>query len=272
MKQCLIRTVNTSFCRLLLLSFFIGPLQAENLHIRVDQGGYPATYKVEGMWLGMDIELLEQILERSELDHQFVEMPFQRSLLEMREGNVHIIPNLVKNAERSNYMHWIGPTRITCIGLVVQKKDADTPITSTDQLINFATVAGKKVGYLSGASYSAYFDQRLQKDSKLQETLLMLPSNNQHREMLMRGRIYGYFYDAFEIQSRLSDARFSSLYEGLALNAFRVEDSCIGAYIGVSHSLDKKRVSKLLSAFDSMRRDGSFNSVHEKWLNEMPGF
>lgn len=272
MKQCLSRTVKTSFCTALLLCFFIGTLQAESLQIRVDQGAFPATYKVESMWLGMDIELLELILERSALDYQFVEMPFQRSLLEMSEGNVHIIPNLVKNAERTTYMHWIGPTRVTCIGLVVQKKDAGLPVTSTDQLINFATVAGKKVGYLSGASYSAYFDQRLKHDSKLQDTLLMLPSNNQHREMLMRGRIFGYFYDAFEIQSRLSDARFSSVYEGLALNAFRIEDSCIGAYIGVSHALDKERVSKLLPAFDSMRRDGSFNSIHEKWLNEMPGF
>jgi len=53
----------------------------------------------------------------------------------MHNGTTHIIPNLVKNTERSEYMHWLVPMRITCIGLLVQKEDLALPIETTDDLI-----------------------------------------------------------------------------------------------------------------------------------------
>ena len=227
---------------ILVLLWLLAPLSAYAepiLQIRVDQGAYPATYKKDKQWLGMDIELLEEFLKRAELNYLFTEIPFQRSLLMMREGKVHIVPNLVKNDERAEYMHWLGPTRTTCIGLVVQAQHKDLALLSTDELIDYAVNNDKKIGYLNGASYSEYFDHRLKTDTKLNDVLLFLPSNNQHREMLIRGRIFGYFYDAFEIQSRMSDPRFASLYEGLVLNAYRIEESCTGAYIGVSRQLSE---------------------------------
>lgn len=246
---------------------------AEPISIRVDEGAFPATYVRKDHWEGMDIEILQEVMTRAQLDYQFVERPFPRSLIEMREGTVHVIPNLVKNEARSVYMHWLGPTRITCIGLVVKEKDKELPISSTDELIRIARERDQKIGYLNGASYSPYLDKRLENDPNLQDVLYMLPDNDRHRAMLKFERIVGYFFDAFEIQQRLSDEDFASDYQGLALNInYRIEDSCTGAYIGISQKLDPKRLEAIRRAYQAMQDDGTFSAIHVKWLGKDPDF
>jgi len=118
------------------------------------------------------------------------------------------------------YMHWLGPTIITCIGLVVQNKDQDLSINSTDDLVKIAHQENKKVGYLTGASYSDSFDDRLKSDSSLQNVLHFLPDKDQFIAMLKLGRILGYFHDSFEIQQRILDKRYAQQYSGLALHSY----------------------------------------------------
>jgi ABC-type amino acid transport substrate-binding protein len=240
--------------------------------IRVDQDSFPATYMREGQWQGMDIEFIQSLMARAGLDYSFIQMPFPRSLLQMQEGQIQMIPNLVRNDARSAYMYWLGPNRVTCIGLVVQQKFLNLEIHSTDDLIRVAGEQKKAIGYLIGASYSPYLDERMETDSQLMKALYFLPDNAQHREMLRLGRLMGYFYDAFEIQQRLKDPLFSKDYKGLALHHFRIEESCTGAYIGISKKIDPDVYHSLIAAFESMKKDGSFDSMHRKWLGTEPDF
>ncbi len=243
---------------------------AEKLLIRADKKGFPATYMKAHRWAGMDIEIIKELFSRAGLDYDYVEMPFLRSLLQIKQGTIHLIPNLVKNEERSSYLHWMGPTRVTCIGLVVQEKNKTLAINSTDELIMQAKQVQQKIGYLSGASYSPYLDKRLQQDLEFNEVLHLLPDNVQHRQMLKLGRLLGYFYDAFEIQQRLKDAAFAEQYQGLALHDYRIEESCTGAYFGISRKLDVGIYQRLVRAFDAMKQDGTFDKIHIRWVGVKP--
>lgn len=97
-------------------------------------------------------------------------------------------------------MHWLGPIRTTCIGLVVRDQDAYLPIKALDDLVKLAQQRQQKVGYLSGASYSEYFDDRLKNEEALNAILYFLPRSEQYRKMLKLGRIVGYFYDDYEFE------------------------------------------------------------------------
>lgn len=257
---------------LLLSSLFITKTFADEIIIRADERSFPATYKKDDKWEGMDVEIINQLLSRANLENNYAQIPFQRSLFLIKNGHIQLIPNLVKNEARSEYMHWLGPTRVTCIGLVVQEKNKLLNINTTDELISVALQNQKKIGYLTGASYSPSFDQRLENDSKLKEVLYFLPDNSQHRQMVKLGRLFGYFYDAFEIKQRIADPDFSNDYDGLALHDYRIEDSCTGAYIGISKKLDKSIYQKIVTSFDAMHEDGTFNQIHLKWLGMEPNF
>lgn len=265
------RLTNYSYIALILL-FFSHAALAEKITIRADRNDFPATYILEDSWQGMDIDIIKEIFLRSELDYRIVSMPFKRSLIQIQDGTIHVIPNLVKNDERSEYMHWLGPMRVTCIGLVVQKKDLALPIESTDDLIKVALKENKKVGYLTGASYSETFDHRLEHDAHLNDVLYFLPDKEQYFNMLKLGRVLGYFHDAFEIQQRMTDQHFAEQYSELALHSYRIEDSCTGAYIGISKKLDDISYLKIKTAFKTMRDDGSFEKIYLKWLEKKPDF
>ncbi len=266
------RICEAMLCIALVMMTILGSVSAQTLNIRANENEFPATYQKGGKWEGMDIDVLSEILGRAKLGYQIISMPFRRSMLEARDGRIHIIPNLVKNDERSQYLHWLGPIRTTCIGLVVQKKDLGLLIQSTDDLITVANQLDLKVGYLSGASYSDYFDDRIQNDTELFNTLHFLPSNDQHRKMLKLGRILGYVHDAFEVQRRFADPDFAADYEGLALHPYRIEDSCNGAYIGISKQLDASIFEQINRSYHSMQEDGSLAAIYHKWIAEDPAF
>lgn len=256
-----------------LLSFYvIKNVAAETITVRADKHGFPVTFMRDSKWEGIDVDLIRELLSRTKLAYEFAEIPFPRSLIQIQDGTIQVIPNLVKNEERSDYMNWLGPTRITCIGLVVQEKHRNLPAKTTDDLIRIAKQQQQQLGYLTGASYSPYFDERLKHDSVLNDALYFLSDNEQHRHMLKLGRLLGYFYDAFEVQKRLLDATFSADYEGLALHDYRMEESCIGAYIGISKKLDNTTYQRIMQAFQSMKDDGTFSEIHLRWVGRLPDF
>jgi len=251
---------------------FSNAIFAESLTVRASKGDFPATYLRNSNWEGMDIQLIKEIFLRANLDYQVIESPFKRSLSQIRDGEIGLIPNLVKNKERSAYLNWLGPTRITCIGLVVLKKDENMPIKTIEDLIEVAQKRQKKIGHLNGASYSAFFDKRLENDPELIEVLYFINDDTLKLEMLKVGRMIGYFSDAFEIQQRMLDPKFSQQYQDLALHSYRIEESCMGAYFGLSKKLSKMHYLKLKAAFQAMKDDGSFDKIHFNWIGLKPIF
>jgi len=245
---------------------------AETLTIRASKHDFPAAYIKDNNWEGMDIALIKEVFLRAKLNYHIVEMPFKRSLAQIQNGKVDLIPNLVKNEKRSVYLDWLGPTRITCIGLVVLKKDENMPIETIDDLIEVAQQKKKKFGYVNGASYSELFDSRLINDPALTEVLYILNDNTLKREMLKAGRMIGFFSDEFEIRQRILDQEFAHEYEGLVLHSYRIEQSCTGAYFGLSKKLDKSHYQKLILAFQSMRDDGTFAEIYLNWVGFKPTF
>jgi len=269
MKFCLKILINTLkfslFNIILSNSIFAQPIL-----INANRDYYPATYMKDKEWYGMDIDIINEIFLRAKLDFKIVEIPFKRSLYWMQSGKTHMMPNLCKNEERSAYMYWLGPMRITAIGLVVLKKDQYLPIKACDDLIIVSKQRNRKFGYLNGASYSDYFDNRIEKDPAIKNVLHFTSSPKQSIAMLQKGRIIGFFQDDFEIQHLLLEQsqNHDSLYNDVVLHSYRIEDSIGGAYFGISKKLDKILYQKILTAFQSIKEDGAFDKIHFKWTGK----
>ena len=251
---------------------FSNAIFAETFTIRASKADFPATYMRDNNWQGMDIDLIKEIFLRAKIDYRIVEEPFKRSLVQIKNGKFGLIPNLVKNEERSAYLDWLGPIRITCIGLVVLKKDKNIPIVTVEDIIKVAQQKKKKIGYLNGASYSDFFDNRLKTVPALAEVLYIINDDTLKLQMLKMGRMLGYFSDAFEVQQRILDPEFADQYEGLVLHSYRIEESCAGAYFGLSQKLDKRHYLKLMAAFQSMKDDGTFAEIYLNWIGLKPTF
>jgi len=247
---------------------------AQPILINANRDYYPATYMKGKEWYGMDIDIFNEIFLRAKLDFKIVEIPFKRSLYWMQSGKTHMMPNLSKNEERSAYMYWLGPIRITAIGLVVLKKDQHLPINTCDDLIIVSRQRNRKFGYLNGASYSDYFDNRIEKDPAIKNVLHFTSSPKQSIAMLQKGRVIGFFQDDFEIQHLLLDQsnNHASLYNDVALHSYRIEGSHGGAYIGISKKLDKILYKKIITAFQSIKDDGTFEKIHIKWTGKKSNF
>ncbi|MEW6983967.1 substrate-binding periplasmic protein [Colwelliaceae bacterium 6471] len=273
MKFSFFRSIN-SMPIFVLLIFFSNTVFADTIIVRANRHSIPATFIQDNQWKGMDIDIIKEIFSRAQLDYQIVEMPVKRSLMRMQTGENHLTLNLSINENRSEYMHWLGPVRITGAGLVVSKKNQDLPIKTYQDLITVAKEKNGKFGYINGASYSDYFDDKIANDVALRDVLYFTPKSKQNRDMLMHDRLLGYFNDDFEIQYLLQDKNpnYDKVFDGLALHSYRIEGSVGGSYIGISKKLDEVLYQKISTAFQSMKADGSFAKIHLKWTGKPPTF
>jgi polar amino acid transport system substrate-binding protein len=264
-------TVLTQVLQLCLFSLILtNDILAEPIIINANREYYPSTYIRGNEWEGMDIDIIKEIFLRAKLDYKILEIPFKRSLFWMKSGKTHMMPNLTKNKKRSAYMNWLGPIRITGIGLVVLKKNQNLPIITCDDLKLVFQQHKRKFGYVNGASYSEYFDNRLKNDPALNKVMHFTLRAKQNIVMLQKGRIIGFFQDDFEVQHLLLDQskKRDRQYDGVVLHPYRIEGSVGGAFIGISKKLDKISYQKIIAAFQSMKDDGTFNRIHLKWIGK----
>lgn len=254
------------------LSFTTAISEAKELVVRLSTNSFPAAFKEQGVWQGMDVDILNELASRTGLSLSIIEMPAERSRVQMQNGHVDVVTNQTKNKERSAYMHWLGPVRHTAIAFIVREENRNLPIQSLDDIITIANKTRLRIAYQIGSSYTDELDERLKSDEYLFAVTEFLASKDLYFRMIAKDRVLGFFYDDFEALARIERAHSGEEdhFAGLAIHDYRLPNSEGGAYIGLSKKLNKSIVDKLKSAYQKMYTDGTFTAIYKKWSGTQP--
>ncbi len=221
----------------------------------------PLYYKDEkGLWTGLEVELVTAIVKKAGLEVVYKDVPWSRALYEMRRGNLDLMSNLSMTAERSEYMNWIGPVRVSVMGLAVLKSDENLPITKIDDFITIAKARNSAFGIQNDVFYSREFNERL-KDSEFSGAFEFVNDGNLNPIKTISGRIIGYLEELYYLRYILTQ---KPDYKNLVIHKFTLEPEQI--YIGVSkQSVSDEIYQKLKKAFSELKSDGTIDAILRKY-------
>ena len=244
-------------------------LQAEPCLLKVQAQHFPprfiklesATGEVE--WQGFNAELYQQLAERMGCQLELFEIPFGRAMQLLAEGELGMMSNVSKNAERAEFAHFIGPVS-TERTMVVGSSSLLGQVSNLQQL---AEVDGH-IGLMQGVFYGQEFANELAQNTHLQERLAYVGTSQQKLDLLLRGRIQLTFEDSLTLQQLYQQQVLDQL-ELVAL--FTLYESPV--YLAVSKAaFDKERLHQLQLAWQQLVADGVLSGLQQCYFSavELP--
>ena len=244
-------------------------LQAEPCLLKVQAQHFPprfiklesATGEVE--WQGFNAELYQQLAERMGCQLELLEIPFGRAMQLLAEGELGMMSNVSKNAERAEFAHFIGPVS-TERTMVVGSSSLLGQVSNLQQL---AEVDGH-IGLMQGVFYGQEFANELAQNTHLQERLAYVGTSQQKLDLLLRGRIQLTFEDSLTLQ-QLYQQQVLDQQELVAL--FTLHESPV--YLAVSKAaFDKERLHQLQLAWQQLVADGVLSGLQQCYFSavELP--
>lgn len=236
--------------------------------ITIRAAHFPPLYyrDPQGEWTGLDVELARLLVTTAGYQPRFVEMPWSRALLAMQQGSLQMMTNLAQSAERDHYIRWLGPERVSTMGIVVKQRNLALTIESLDDLIRLAHQHRSLFGAQQDVYYSEAFNRRLADPEFAAAFSFVTHSELAHR-MLQADRILGFVEDVDVMRYQIqSDPEF----KGLALHSFRM--SGVPVYFGVSRQgVSEAMFQQLQSAFMHLEATGAFARIRgQEWHPTRP--
>ena len=240
--------------------FFSNAVAQETLSMRV--GNFFPNYFQDknGNWKGIDVDLGVALIKAAGYEPEIVNLPWNRALFEARKGKIDILVNTNLTAERSEYMHWIGPERYTSLSLVVHKDNLSLPITKLDDFITACKKHQMRFGYQQNVKYSPEFQQRIKADDEFKSCFEPIAVANLNARKTIFGRILGYFDEPLDIKSEI---KRSPDYQ-LAVHNFTLIREPV--FFGVSkEAVSAETLIKLYEAYEKLATSGKLEEIRKKW-------
>ncbi len=246
---------------MLFLGLLLTPvLFCESLKIRVTD--YPPQYSksATGQWTGLDVEITEAILKDAGITPEFVELPWSRALAMLKTGEVEIMCNLSKTAERSEFVNWVGPERFSQMALIVLKKDVNMNIRTLDELIKKSDEMNKRIAVQQNAFYGQIFKDRLAKDTAFADHFVVVPEAQQFAPMLQKGRILGFFEETTNIKYKIKK---DPVFAAFAINSFVIYKEPV--YLGISKKVPDAVLKRLQQSYMKLENNGGLDKIRNKY-------
>ena len=192
---------------------------------------YPYTYSVNGEAEGFEIEILKAVLEKMNYRCTFEELPWNRCLLHLRNGEADMLVSMVKNNDRMKYTYY--PEEYISRSHLRFYSFEGNNIYQYQSLLDFM---GKEIGVINGFSYGNEFDSAdyLEKDSSLNSEVLL--------QKVYAGR-NDYGVDNYAVVSSL--ARKKEISDSLVF--LNPPLQTLNLYVGFSKVKDYKEFSERFS-------------------------
>lgn len=240
---------------------------AKEIHVRVAE--WPPLYYQDksGDWSGLEVELAGKIIQTAGFEPKYISVPWKRSLLMMKNGDLQMMLNLSKKKERSEYMYWLGPVRYDKFVLVVKNGNERLPIKTLDDFITVYQKNKIKFGYTSGVNYGDVFNHRLATDEKFAESFETIHDPKLNMKKVVHSRNLGFFEAKTDIVYQI---KTMPEYQNLAIHPFILhrnenDEAC---YVGISKKgVDPETYRKLDEAYHKLRKNNSLKPILDKYLN-----
>ncbi|WCD77589.1 substrate-binding periplasmic protein [Pseudomonas sp. TUM22785] len=234
------------------------PVLAQADTLRVDlRDRPPEMWSIDGRPTGPLVKVLEVAAERAGLQLEWRYAPFARSLADLREGRIDVVPRVLPDPERDHYLHYL-----PSIG--TQDKQILFTIRPTQRVERYEDLAPLRIGVKRSTLYFPRFDadKALHKQPAVDDDILV--------RMFRAGRIDTIaVLDKAAIDTAFENIRFSDYtYAGMR-EPIRVENR-----FAVSKKLyesDRAAIyDRLGRELEAMRRNGEVVSIYREQGVEPP--
>ncbi|WP_417459931.1 substrate-binding periplasmic protein [Kordiimonas sp.] len=193
----------------------------------------------DGQVVGLDTDILEQVLRKAGCTWRYTEMPLKRSLSALRSGLVDIAMGASITPDREEYAFFSQPYRREVMVMFMRKNDE--PRASFQRLANAAD-AGVVIGAHLGSWYGYEYARLYENDSAFRRQILQSANYDTLYNALLAGRVDVVIDDIFNGHTLLSK---SGRLEEASIHVSPVNDS-------LTHfMLSKKSVSdKTMNSLD----------------------
>lgn len=211
----------------------------------------PEMWSIDGRPAGPLVEVLEVAAKRAGLRLEWRYAPFARSLADLREGRIDLVPRVLPDPERNRYLHYL-----PSIG--TQDKDILFAVHPSRRVERYEDLAPLRIGVKRSSLYFPRFDAdtTLHKQPAVDDDILV--------RMFRAGRIDAIAVldkaaidTAFE-NIRFSDYTYAGLREPIRIeNRFAVSKKLYDS----SHAALYDRLGRELEA---MRRSGEVVAIYRE--------
>ena len=106
------------FLALIVSCILSQPVYSCTLRMGIETSFAPYIVQHGDSWRGMNVELLQRLVQEIGCELEFIHSPWLRSLKLIEQGELDVLSHLSYNAERSKQFAFIGPHHIEAIYLI----------------------------------------------------------------------------------------------------------------------------------------------------------
>ncbi|WP_417567471.1 transporter substrate-binding domain-containing protein [Marinobacter sp.] len=237
----------------LALTVAAGTASAETLKVVTDPSFVPFEMMDQetGEMIGFDMEIIREVADRAGFDIDLNTMDFNGIIPALQSGNVDIaIAGITITDEREEIVDFSDPYYDSGLRLLVREANGD--------IKEFDDLEDKKVGTKIGSTSYDYLMKNLEAD----DGVTPYPGSADMYMALMSGAIDAVFYDAPNVgyfartKGEGKVKTIGPLYEG--------------QQYGIALKEGSEWVDEVNSALASMKEDGTYKEIYEKWFGPMP--
>ena len=236
----------------LALSVAATSISAETLKVVTDPSFVPFEMMDQetGEMIGFDMEIIAEVAERAGFDYDLQTMDFNGIIPALQTGNVDIaIAGITITDEREQIVDFSDPYYDSGLRILVREGS------DIDELED---LEGMKVGTKIGSTSYDYLMENLDED----HGVTPYPGSSDMYMALMSRSIDAVFYDAPNVgyfartKGEGQVTTVGPLYEGQQYGIALVDGS--------------EWVDEVNEALASMKEDGTYKTIYEKWFGPMP--
>jgi len=236
----------------LALSVAVSTVNAETLRVVTDPSFVPFEMMdpQTGDMIGFDMEIIAEVAERAGFDYNLNTMDFNGIIPALQTGNVDIaIAGITITEEREEIVDFSDPYYDSGLRILVREGS---------EIDELSDLEGKKVGTKIGSTSYDYLMSNLDED----DGVTPYPGSSDMYMALMSRAIDAVFYDAPNVGYF---ARTKG--EGKVMTVGPLYE---GQQYGIALVNGSEWVDEVNDALASMKEDGTYKTIYEKWFGPMP--
>ncbi|SOB78064.1 amino acid ABC transporter substrate-binding protein, PAAT family [Marinobacter sp. LV10R510-11A] len=237
----------------LALTVAAGTVSAETLRVATDPSFVPFEMldQETGEMIGFDMEIIAEVAQRAGFDYKLNTMDFNGIIPALQTGNVDIaIAGITITEEREKIVDFSDPYYDSGLRILVRQDNND--------VTEIADLEGLKIGSKIGSTSYDFLKKNLDEN----DGVTPYPGSADMYMALMSGAVDAVFYDAPNVGYF---ARTKG--EGKVKTIGKMYE---GQQYGIALKNGSEWVDEVNEAIASMKEDGTYKNIYEKWFGALP--
>ncbi|MBQ0748200.1 MAG: transporter substrate-binding domain-containing protein [Marinobacter sp.] len=228
-------------------------VSAETLRVATDPSFVPFEMldQETGEMIGFDMEIIAEVAQRAGFDYKLNTMDFNGIIPALQTGNVDIaIAGITITEEREKIVDFSDPYYDSGLRILVR--------TDNNDVTEVSNLEGLKIGSKIGSTSYDFLKKNLDEN----DGVTPYPGSSDMYMALMSGAVDAVFYDAPNVGYF---ARTKG--EGKVKTVGKLYE---GQQYGIALKNGSEWVDEVNEALASMKEDGTYKNIYEKWFGPMP--